>query len=124
MWHCPPGEKHAAQFGFFYRVRSSAEIDWGLQRNLLFLEDYLHADKKGLDEKVVSSTVSLVAERFGITLQELFAIGKIPSDIIFAMIAQGQLYVDLRAVPLAEPQRVRVFLDQETAQGTQRIHYF
>ena len=49
VWRCPPGEEHAAQFGFFYRVRSSAEIDWGLQRNLLFLEDYLHADKEDLD---------------------------------------------------------------------------
>jgi len=124
VWHCPPGEKYAAQFGFFYRVRSSAEIDWGLQRNLLFLEDYLQADKKGLDEKVVSSTMSLVAECFGITLQELLAIGKVPSDIIFAMIAEGQLYVDLRAAPLAEPQRVRVFRDQETAQGYAMITSF
>jgi transposase InsO family protein len=124
VWHCPPGEKYAAQFGFFYRVRSSAEIDWGLQRNLLFLEDYLQADKKGLDENMVSSTVSLVAERFGITLQELLAIGKIPVDIIFAMIVQGQLYVDLRAAPLAEPQRVRVFRDQETAQGYAMVTSF
>ncbi len=124
VWHCPPGEEYAAQFGFFYRVRSSAEIDWGLQRNLLFLEDYLHADKKGLDEKVVSSIASLVAEHLGITLQELLSIEKIPSDIIFAMIAQGQLYVDLRAVPLAEPQQVRVFRDQETAQGYATITSF
>jgi len=117
VWHCPPGEKYAAQFGFFYRVRSSAEIDWGLQRNLLFLEDYLYADKKDLDEKVVSSTASLVTEHLGITLQELLEIGKIPSDNIFAMIARGQLYVDLRIAPLADPQRVRIFRDQETAQG-------
>jgi putative transposase len=124
VWHCPPGEEHAAQFGFFYRVRSSDEIDWGLQRNLLFLEDYLRTDKKGLDENVVSSTVSLVAEHFGITLQEILAIGKIPSDIIFAMIARGQLYVDLHTIPLAEPQRVRVFRDQETAQGYATITSF
>jgi len=117
VWRCPPGETYAAQFGFFYRVRSSAEIDWGLQRNLLFLEDYLYADKKDLDEKVVSSTVSSVTEHPGITLQELLGIGKIPSDDIFAMIARGQLYVDLRIAPLAEPQRVRIFRDQETAQG-------
>jgi transposase InsO family protein len=124
VWHCPPGEEHAAQFGFFYRVRSSDEIDWGLQRNLLFLEDYLRTEKKGLDENVVSSTVSLVAEHFGITLQEILAIEEIPSDIIFAMIARGQLYVDLRTVPLAEPQRVRVFRDQETAQGYATITSF
>ena len=117
VWHCPPGEEHAAQFGFFYRVRSSAEIDWGLQRNLLFLEDYLRADKEDLDEKAVCSTASLAAEHPGITLQELLAIEKVPGDVVFAMIARGQLYVDLRIAPLAEPQRVQVFRDQETAQG-------
>ncbi|MBU2611408.1 MAG: DDE-type integrase/transposase/recombinase [Chloroflexi bacterium] len=116
-WHCPPGEEHANQFGLFYRVRSSAEIDWGLQRNLLFLEDYLRADKEDLDEKAVCSLASLVAEHPGITLQELLAIGKGPSDVVFAMIARGRFYVDLRASPLAEPQRVRIFRDQETAQG-------
>ena len=116
-WHCPPGEEHAAQFGFFYRVRSSAEIDWGLQRNLLFLEDYLRADKENLDEKAVCSLASLVAEHPGITLQELLAIEKGPSDVVFAMIARGRVYVDLCAAPLAEPQRVRIFRDQETAQG-------
>jgi len=117
VWHCPPGEEHAAQFGFFYRVRSSAEIEWGLQRNLLFLEDYLRASKEDLDEKAVCSVVSSVGEHPGITLQELLAIGKIPSDIVFAMLARGELYVDLQTAPLAEPRRVRVFRDQETAQG-------
>jgi putative transposase len=116
-WRCPPGEEHAAQFGFFYRVRSSAEIDWGLQRNLLFLEDYLRVEMKNLDEKAIGSAMSVVAEHPGITLQELFAIGKVPSDVVFAMIARRQLYVDLHAAPLAEPQRVRVFQDRETAQG-------
>ena len=40
-WHCPPGERHAGQFGLYYRVRSSGEINWVLQRNLQFLEDYV-----------------------------------------------------------------------------------
>ena len=120
-WRCPPGEKHAAQFGFFYHVRSSAEIDWVLQRNLLFLEDYLRAEKEELDEKDVYSTMSLVAEHHGITLQELLGGNNISSDIVFTMIAQKQLFVDLQAAPLAEPQRVRVFQDQETAQGYEVI---
>lgn len=117
VWHCQPGEEHAAQFGFFYRVRSSAEIDWGLQRNLLFLEDYLHADKEDLDEKSVYSVKSLVAEHPGITLQELLVIGKVSSDVVFSMIAKGQIYVDLRSISLSESQRVQIFRDHETAQG-------
>lgn len=117
IWRCPPGEQHATQFGLFYRVRSSAEINWSLQRNLLFLEDYLRVDKEALAEKEVCAVTSLVVEHPGITLQELFASEKVPNDVVFAMIAQGQLYIDLGAAPLAEPQRVKVFRDQETAQG-------
>jgi len=40
-WRCPPGESHANQFGLYYRLRSSKEIDWRFQRNALFLEDYM-----------------------------------------------------------------------------------
>jgi putative transposase len=30
-WTCPPGVRFAEQFGLYYRLRSSAEIDWVLQ---------------------------------------------------------------------------------------------
>ena len=43
-WHCPPGEAYAAQFGLSYHVRSAKEIHWSLQRNILFIHDYLHTD--------------------------------------------------------------------------------
>ncbi len=39
-WSCPPAERVAQQYGFFYKLRSSAEINWILQANLTFLEDY------------------------------------------------------------------------------------
>ena len=44
-WQCPPGESHANQFGLYYRVRSSATINWTLQQNLQFLEDYFRCDR-------------------------------------------------------------------------------
>lgn len=116
-WRCPPGEEHAEQFGFFYQVRSSAGIDWALQRNLLFLEDYLRSGNEELDDEIVCSITSWVSEHPGITLQELLATGKTSSDNLFTMIALGELHVDLHATPLAEPQRVRVFRDQETVKG-------
>lgn len=116
-WRCPPGEEHAEQFGFFYQVQSSAGIDWGLQRNLLFLEDYLRSGNEELYDEIVCSITSWVSEHPGVTLQELLATGKTSSDNLFTMIALGELHVDLQAAPLAEPQRVRVFRDQETAKG-------
>lgn len=39
-WRCPPGEEYAARFGLAYRVCSSAEIDWILHRNQVWLADY------------------------------------------------------------------------------------
>jgi hypothetical protein len=36
-WRCQPGEAYAAPYGLYYHLRSSAEIDWTLQRNKSFL---------------------------------------------------------------------------------------
>jgi putative transposase len=49
-WRCPPGERYAAQYDCYYHVRSSAEINWVLQRNLLFLQDYLRDDYPKMDD--------------------------------------------------------------------------
>ena len=38
-WNCPPGAAYAEALGLYYRVRSSAEIDWTFQRNIQFLDD-------------------------------------------------------------------------------------
>ena len=48
-WHCPPGEHYATQFGLSYQVRCAKEIHWRLQRNILFLHDYLNADPEAID---------------------------------------------------------------------------
>jgi putative transposase len=48
-WRCPPGEAHSSPLGLDYRVWSSAEINWNLQRNLTFVEDYLRCDPAGRD---------------------------------------------------------------------------
>ena len=40
VWRCPPGEAFAAQYGLTYRVWSSDQINWAVQENSLYLEDY------------------------------------------------------------------------------------
>jgi hypothetical protein len=117
-WYCPPGDQVAQALGFFYRVRSSREIHWVLQRNLLFLEDYLHDDCPVVQEQYAAEIISLVTEVSGINLklllQKAVASEKgITSDHVYAMIAAGQLPVDLRASPLAEPEQVTIFRDIE-----------
>jgi transposase InsO family protein len=127
-WRCPPGEAHAAPLGLFYRVRSSAEIDWVLQRNLRFLADYLRVDALPPPEDATRAVLALVTRQPGLRLDALlgllqaagaFAGGSgvpgVSSDAVYALVAHGRVYVDLRAAPLAEPDRVRVFADQTAA---------
>ncbi|WP_334173566.1 hypothetical protein [Sinomonas sp.] len=117
-WSCPPGERYAEPLGFVYRVRSSAEIDWVFQRNLLFLEDYLRVDDPAVSDDTAAAIQALVAQRPGIPLDELLGcLEGTASDAIYGLIATHRLYVDLRAMPLAEPERVCVFRDQATAQA-------
>ncbi len=116
QWQSSPGEEYAKALGLYYRVRTSQEIDWIFQRNILFLEDYLRTEGLGCDAQIREVTTICVSTNPGISLEDLF--GKIQSprsrDCIYSMIAQGELYVDLKAAPLAEPGRVRVYCDRQS----------
>lgn len=116
-WHCPPGEEYARQFGFYYRLRTSAEINWALQRNLRFLEDYLRADdqRRLISEPARLSVISLLAAHPGMTLSELSGSANATVDEIYLLLSANQIFIDLCAAPLVAPDHVYVFLDQETA---------
>jgi putative transposase len=120
-WRCPPGEAYSETLGFFYRVRSSAEIDWVFQRNVLFLEDYLGGGRSAADQTITPGLVARVVAQPGLSLQAW--LGEVKGiaagatcDDLYGLIATGQVYVDLHAAPLAEPERVRVFSDETVAQ--------
>jgi putative transposase len=118
QWCCPPGEAYARPLGLFYTVRSSAEIDWVLQRNLRFLEDYLRDDCPGVSEKIREDIIHRVRETPGGTLDELLCeIGEKHSDSIYRLIAISQIYCDLSRAPLAEPKRVVVYQNEAMAQA-------
>jgi len=121
-WRCPPGEKHASVLGLYYRVRSSAEINWVLQRNLQFLEDYLRFDRPGAEGFVDPAIRELVKAEPGISLADLLEHSSdlTKPDGIYLLIASGQLYVDLGTAAIAEPGQVLVFTDAETAAAYQR----
>ena len=118
LWRCPPGEEYAFPYGLHYKIKSSSEIDWVFQRNVLFLEDYLREDSIGIPEEVITYIHSLVAARPGITLANLLSIIKehdLPADRIYQLIATDHLYVDLSAVALAKPDKARLYLSLEVA---------
>ena len=116
-WNCPPGAAYAELLGLYYRVRSSAEIDWTFQRNIQFLDDYLRVDLSpdcAIGQEKVRAYVSAVP---GLTLDRLLQLTKesVSADTIFGMIAANIIYVDLHGAPLAEPARVKVYSSAEAA---------
>jgi len=107
-WRCPPGEQAVAPLGGSYRVRTSAEIDWILQRNLRFLEDYLHNDCPAVPAELTTSLREQIPTLHdGTTLATLLTFLPADSvDALYTLIATGQIALDLAAAPLAEPERV------------------
>jgi transposase InsO family protein len=117
-WRCPPGEQYAAPYGFSYRIRSSAEINWIFQRNLIFLQDYLRPDCPDVSDKVRETVYQQVRAEPGLKLPSLLQyLQEVSRDDLYRLIATGQIYADLRRVPLAEPDQVRLFCDQWAAQA-------
>jgi len=109
-WSCPPGESYAAPFGLTYRVRSSATVNWTFQRNIQFLADYLSPDCPPIAPDVTAFVQAMVRQQPGVLLHDLLALlPQLSSDVLFTLIAQHQLVVDLFTNPLAEPERVPVF---------------
>ena len=112
-WRCPPGEAHAEALGFYYRVRSSGEINWIFQRNIQFLEDYLRGEV-AVTSIAREAVIARVGSCPGLSLRELFekTTGVATRDDIHALIAVGEIHVDLYSKTLTEPETVSVFRDQ------------
>ena len=112
-WRCPPGEAHAEALGLYYRVRSSGEINWIFQRNIQFLEDYLRGEV-AVTSIAREAVIARVGSCPGLSLWELFekTTDVATRDDIHALIAVGEIYVDLYSKPLTEPETVSVFRNQ------------
>lgn len=122
-WSSPAGEAYADQFGLLFRVRSSAEINWTYQRNLAFLEDYLHEKNRLPDPSAVALILALVSCQQGIPLSDILRHeDRFSPDDIFLLLAQGELFVDLHAHVLAEPERTPVFTDRLHAEARMLPH--
>ena len=64
----------------------------------------------------------VVAAQPGITLQAVLPHHPGAADAIYALIATAHIYVDLEAVPLAEPARVPLFADRDMALAYAHVH--
>jgi len=117
-WRCPPAEAIAEERGLTYEIYSSDKIDWILQRNFNFLEDYLRYDREEVPNEIVEQVREAVEASPGILLGDLRRkLADVSADAIHFLIARGHIYIDLSAAPLAETDRVAVFRDEATSQG-------
>jgi hypothetical protein len=118
-WRCPPGEAYAAKHGLFYEVYASDQINWTVQDNWLFLEDYYqNLDRLQVAEADLAVLVQIVREQPGIFLADLrLQVEGMNTDAIHIAIVQHALYVDLAIHRLSEPWRTPVFPSRSTARA-------
>lgn len=114
QWRNLPAVAYAEKLGLYYRIRLDAEIDWIKYRNRLFLNAYAAQDYQ-IHPEIAGSLVNLVTLNPGITYWELIQKHQSNSDDINALIATQRIYINLSTAPLAEPERVHLFRDQQTA---------
>ena len=120
VWRCPPGEAFAAKYGLTYQVWSSDQINWAVQDNSLFLEDYYQdLERLTVPETTLEILHQLVEDYPGITLADLHeANPNIPADLINIAIAKHALYVDLNRYRLSEPWHTPVFRTRSLARAS------
>lgn len=121
-WQMPLATQYAARLGMDFCVWSDAQINWVLQRNIIFLEDYYRSKYPPVNTATTQLLHSIVSSQPGITLNQLLHqnLGQKPDDIYF-LIAREQIYVDLSAAPLVEPQKCQVFSERATAKIYQSL---
>ncbi|MCO5193070.1 MAG: Tn7 transposase TnsA N-terminal domain-containing protein [Anaerolineae bacterium] len=106
-WICPPGVAAAAEYGFYYVVRTETEFGEIYQRNVAILEDYLLQTGTRADEIARQEIVAIVASQPGVTLTELQ--GQFINDDLLAVIAKRDIYTHLKTVALVNAEQVQLF---------------
>ena len=114
QWSCPPALEQCQLLGCYYRIRSDAEIDWIKYRNRQFLKSYAE-QKYQIGTEVADAIKILVKSQPGITYLKLLQYQNVSPDDINILLATEELYIDLSAAPLAEPEKVHIFHQKETA---------
>lgn len=125
-WRCPSGEAFAGQFGLGFLVRSDKETNWILVRNLEFLSDYLAPGCPESSEEDRATVMRAFDTERWLLLSELLQAQDVSADTVFAMVAKGELFIDLETELLAEPIFTNVCRDELSSsvyRSQRRIRY-
>lgn len=121
-WHYPPGEAYAAALGLKFIVRSSKETDWTVLRNLQLLADYRAPDCPAPNRDDVRHALDKLKQQPWWILRDFIqAEPALDADLVYRLIADGTVYVDLKLELLAEPEVAHVFRD-EVSSVAHRAH--
>ncbi|QCT47305.1 hypothetical protein FORC086_25960 [Bacillus cereus] len=122
-WRCPPGEEYASKFGLKFYLRSSKEINWVFQRNIIFLEDYLkNSYENQITDIKIQIARDIISSNFGMKLNKVLESSSILSiEDLYVMISHELLFVDLRKYVLLEKEHIPVFLNKEMAEVYEEI---
>ena len=99
------------------------QINWILQRNIQFLDDYFRAGTAALKTQSQEAAVAKLAVQPGILLADLLSEGGsgFLRDDVYALIASGGIYADLLSDPIWEPTKVQLFETHEVAKAYTRM---
>ncbi|MFC9542983.1 TnsA endonuclease N-terminal domain-containing protein [Lysinibacillus sp. NPDC056959] len=115
-FRCPPAEEYAKACGLSFRIRTSSEIDWTLQRNIRFLEDYLNGDKTAVSSTRKDLIINLIAEKPGISLERLLNMKlDFSADDIYHLLAQNEIYADIKETLITDFDKFSIYLNKESA---------
>jgi transposase InsO family protein len=117
-WTCPPAESVAKNYGFTYRIWTSNEVSSVWLRNIELLADYFDADLNRVPADLMAELKEAVRNEPGIMLGELRRRCQSASaDHLNILLTHNELYVDLSAVALTDPDRVCVYGSREVAEA-------
>ncbi len=115
-WRCPAGEVYAGQYGLGFKVRSSKETNWALIRNLEFLADYFRASCPSPSAEARRYVREIFTEERWILLSDLLQRDGVTPDVVYKLIADGDLHVDLENELLSERNYTAVCRDVESVE--------
>lgn len=115
-WISRPAQTAAARLGLRFRIRSSAELNRQLVRNLALLADHLRAVPATEGSPFRRALVEHLRSHPGSSLRDLRTDPRYGgADTILPLLAHGILYFDAEHDNLADEAHVGVFLDAAQA---------
>jgi transposase InsO family protein len=124
LWRCPPAEKYLQEFGVGFIVRTNSNINWILQRNLIYLEDYLVDDEYQVNDAIKEVIIDRIHNQPGIFLSELKNVqGDYTVDDVHYLLARREIFIDLNKDDINESDSVHVYESEEHAKAYSNIKF-